>query len=110
MLDVIAASPVGSPMLHYKLPLLRTREFEPQMTTELLANDIGLILAAAQAKQCAGLTVFTVTTNVRDPYRPWRCARRLHLGDQAVRVDGLQLTTNRRSRPGHIADTDKSNP
>jgi 3-hydroxyisobutyrate dehydrogenase-like beta-hydroxyacid dehydrogenase len=48
MLDVIAASPAASPMLHYKMPLLRTRQFEPQMTTGLLSNDIGLILAAAK--------------------------------------------------------------
>jgi 3-hydroxyisobutyrate dehydrogenase-like beta-hydroxyacid dehydrogenase len=48
MLDVIAASPAGSPMLHYKLPLLQSRQFEPQMKTELLSNDIGLIMAAAK--------------------------------------------------------------
>jgi 3-hydroxyisobutyrate dehydrogenase-like beta-hydroxyacid dehydrogenase len=48
MLELIASSPAASPMLHYKLPLLRSRVFDPQMKTELLSNDIALILAAAR--------------------------------------------------------------
>lgn len=48
MLDVIDASAVASPFVKYKVPLLRTRDFSPQFTAQLMAKDLSLILAAAE--------------------------------------------------------------
>ncbi|SAK95631.1 3-hydroxyisobutyrate dehydrogenase [Caballeronia catudaia] len=109
MLDVIAASPVGSPMLHYKLPLLRTREFEPQMTTELLANDIGLILAAAK-QNSVPVSLCSLSQQMFE-------TRIAHGGAQEDYISVIKLfewmaaiNDEPALAPRHIADTDKSNP
>jgi 3-hydroxyisobutyrate dehydrogenase-like beta-hydroxyacid dehydrogenase len=49
MLDTIAQSTLTSPWLKAKAGLLKSRDFTPTMTTQLLLKDIDLMLAAARA-------------------------------------------------------------
>ena len=49
MLDVIADSVVASPLVNYKLQLLRSRNFAPAFTCEQMMKDLRLAQDAAQA-------------------------------------------------------------
>ena len=49
MLDVIGASAVASPLIGYKLDMLRRRDYAPAFTAAMMAKDFDLILGAAQA-------------------------------------------------------------
>jgi 3-hydroxyisobutyrate dehydrogenase-like beta-hydroxyacid dehydrogenase len=49
MLDVLASSSVASPMVLYKVPPLKARDFSPTMSTVLQTKDVDLILDCAAA-------------------------------------------------------------
>jgi len=49
MLDVLASSSVASPMVLYKVPPLRERDFSPTMSAILQTKDVDLILDCAAA-------------------------------------------------------------
>lgn len=49
ILDVIAESAVGSPLVKYKLDPLKRRDFTPAATNALVKKDLDLIVAAASA-------------------------------------------------------------
>src|SRR5580700_10384939 len=49
MLDVLASSSVASPMVLYKAPPLKERDFSPTMSTVLQTKDVDLILDCAAA-------------------------------------------------------------
>lgn len=46
-LDVLAASAVGSPILRAKLEMLKTRDFSPAFSTEMMIKDMSLFAKAA---------------------------------------------------------------
>jgi len=48
-LDVLAASTVSSPILRAKLALLKTRDFTPAFSTEMMIKDMNLFAEAAAA-------------------------------------------------------------
>jgi 3-hydroxyisobutyrate dehydrogenase-like beta-hydroxyacid dehydrogenase len=47
MLDVIGASAVASPLVTYKLPMLRTRDYTPAFEARMMAKDFDLALGLA---------------------------------------------------------------
>src|SRR6266550_3043900 len=49
MLDVIADSVVASPLVNYKIQLLRKRDFTPAFSCQQMVKDLGLAVDAAQA-------------------------------------------------------------
>ncbi len=49
MLDVIGASAVASPLVGYKLGMLRARDYAPAFEARMMAKDFDLALAAAHA-------------------------------------------------------------
>ncbi|QCI65317.1 NAD(P)-dependent oxidoreductase [Phreatobacter stygius] len=54
MLDLMAESAVGSPMVKYKVPPLKTRDYSSTFSCGQMAKDLDLILGAASA---AGLSL-----------------------------------------------------
>ena len=50
MLDVLAESAVGSPMVKYKVPPLAERDFSSTFSCRQMAKDLDLILGAAKAQ------------------------------------------------------------
>lgn len=57
VLDVVGGSVLASPLISYKLPPLKERKYDPAFTTNLMAKDLDLALAAAKE-----LGVFTPVT------------------------------------------------
>lgn len=49
ILDVIGASAVASPLIGYKLDMLRARDYAPAFDARMMGKDFGLLLAAAAA-------------------------------------------------------------
>lgn len=64
-LDVLGASAAASPLVAYKLPPLRARDFSPAFSVRQMEKDMGLVAAAAQS---AGVPC-AVAALVRDLYR-----------------------------------------
>lgn len=49
MIDIIAASAVGAPVIQYKLETLKNRDFAPAFTARQMAKDFDLALSTANA-------------------------------------------------------------
>ncbi|MFN0114045.1 MAG: NAD(P)-dependent oxidoreductase [Paracoccaceae bacterium] len=49
MLDVIGASAVASPLVGYKLDMLKRRDYPPAFAARMMAKDFDLVLSAAHA-------------------------------------------------------------
>jgi 3-hydroxyisobutyrate dehydrogenase-like beta-hydroxyacid dehydrogenase len=49
MLEVIGASAVASPLIGYKLDMLRSRDYAPAFEARMMAKDFDLVLGAARA-------------------------------------------------------------
>lgn len=64
MLEVIGASAVASPLVGYKLDMLRRRDYVPAFTVRMMAKDFDLILAAAHASS----TPMPVAAQVRESW------------------------------------------
>lgn len=62
MLDVIGASAVASPLIGYKLSMLRDRDYTPAFEARMMGKDFDLLLAAAHA----GATPMPLAAQVRE--------------------------------------------
>lgn len=62
MLDVIGASAVASPLVGYKLSMLRTRDYAPAFEARMMAKDFDLALAAGRS----GAVPMPLTAQVRE--------------------------------------------
>ena len=73
MLDVIGASAVASPVVAYKMPTLRARDYAPAFEARMMAKDFDLALALAKGS---------------DVPLPMTLAMRAGLGDMVAQGDG----------------------